>query len=495
MQAAFRNAVFVISTLLIATPSVSSQENSQPVLKNLTSRRNKSHDFLDVITGLQKLGNTPSTDTEILPASQSSNQWHGPKTGASPQDGLAPKYDAEVSVRSIELDNLPLDNASNLPAEFDLNNPRVLSTDSESLLSASPGLDGTVLESPSCSYGCLACPTDIFSNNCYQPLFEPRCGCWNVGGWFQLGYHSDNDGVFNNRSDELNLHQGWLFAEKKAQRCFGCWDWGFRADAIYGIDGRNFQSFGNDAGEFDFQNGLDHGIYAWAFPQLYGELRYDNWRARLGHFIADMSLEKVRAPQNFFYSRSYASANSQPQTLSGVLFDYEMGVNTWSVGWTAGWDTGFDRFNDGSAFFGGIQRRLSRCSTIAYKVSAGNLGRRGDGHTHFITYEENFGDCWKYAVEASFFRGEDTQSDNAGIAQYLLYKWSPNIDVGQRLEWWKSDLNGNGSRSTYAYTFGLNYRAHQNVVVRPEVRYNWGEQFNTATLEQAIFGIDAVIRF
>jgi opacity protein-like surface antigen len=71
------------------------------------------------------------------------------------------------------------------------------------------------------------------------------------------------------------------------------------------------------------------------------------------------------------------------------------------------------------------------------------------------------------------------------------------------MEWWKSNILGTASdtRSYYALTGGINYKAHANVTVRPEIRYNWtpseeryesdyGVEFN-----QTVFGIDAIFTF
>ncbi|MCA9178688.1 MAG: outer membrane beta-barrel protein, partial [Planctomycetales bacterium] len=79
-----------------------------------------------------------------------------------------------------------------------------------------------------------------------------------VGGWTQIGYHSNNTNFtpntalsFNNRQGELNLHQQWMWFGKEADGSEGL-DWGFRADVMYGIDGTDTQAFGNPAGTWDF---------------------------------------------------------------------------------------------------------------------------------------------------------------------------------------------------------------------------------------------------
>jgi len=73
-----------------------------------------------------------------------------------------------------------------------------------------------------------------------------------LGGWVQMGYHNGvtpnaaapfDAGSFNNHPNRVNLHQGWLYAEKVADGSNGL-DFGFRADVMYGVDAADTQSFG-----------------------------------------------------------------------------------------------------------------------------------------------------------------------------------------------------------------------------------------------------------
>ena len=69
-------------------------------------------------------------------------------------------------------------------------------------------------------------------------LFGEYCGI-KVGGWGQFGYHSADGGRrFNSHADRVNLHQGWLYAEKAIDTSCG-FDIGGRVDYIYGVDALN----------------------------------------------------------------------------------------------------------------------------------------------------------------------------------------------------------------------------------------------------------------
>ncbi len=342
-----------------------------------------------------------------------------------------------------------------------------------------------------------SCGSDLGFDRQPCRLFPRGCRGWQFSGWLQTGYHTGSDGLLNDRPDEFNLHQGWFTIDRQALTGGG-WDWGFRIDTVYGTDAYFLQSLGNNPGNWDFQNGLDHGEYAWAIPQLYGEVQYNNFILRGGHFLANFNYESFQSPRNFFYSRSYASVLAAPITMTGVVASYDDGCNIWSAGYITGWDTGFDQFGNGGAFYGRYERRLSNQSSLSYTTSLGDFGRRGDGYAHSIAYNRNFGCRWNYVCETTYLQSElpaGGNNDNVGITQYLTYRWSNKLDAGQRLEWWKSDINVLGSQSTYAYTAGLNYRVISNINIRPEVRYNWGSSFNSAETSTAIFGVDAVLQF
>ena len=47
-------------------------------------------------------------------------------------------------------------------------------------------------------------------------------------------------------------------------------------------------------------------------------------------------------------------------------------------------------------------------------------------------------------------------------------------------------------------TGGVNYKPHANVVVRPEIRYNWTNESvanGTEDFNNTVFGIDAIVTF
>jgi len=328
-------------------------------------------------------------------------------------------------------------------------------------------------------------------------LFGQSPGQDRLGGWVQFGYHSHSNGLFNNHDSQFGLHQFWLYAERQADGSEGL-DWGYRADVVYGLDGPDTQSFGNNPGVWDLAPSFQHGSYGWAIPQLYLTLAYQDWLVQLGHFYTLHGYEVVPAPQNFFYSHTYTLFNSEPYTHTGVLATYS-GLENVEVyaGWSAGWDTGFDRLfggdrSGGSNVMGGAKVALGDKATLIYFASLGDFGHRGEGYAQSLVLDVAVTDRLNYVLQSDLV--ETTPDFNSaganhqyGLNQYVFYELSNVVSLGARIEWWK----GNGN-SQYEVTFGANVKPHANLTLRPELRHDWnpGRSQNFTT-----FAVDMIVTF
>ncbi|NIL97989.1 MAG: outer membrane beta-barrel protein [Planctomycetales bacterium] len=328
------------------------------------------------------------------------------------------------------------------------------------------------------------------------------------GGWVSLGYHSDqtplsdvfNDLLaFNDRAGVLNLHQAWVYMEREADgQCE--WDMGFRVDFMYGTDAQKTQAFGQPTG---WDTDWDHGGYGFALPQAYLTFDKDDLTITVGKFFTMNGYEVVPATGNFFYSHALTMFNSEPFTHTGLMVSYDYTDDvTFHAGWTAGWDTGFRSFEGGSNFHGGVTVPLLDDLTMTYVLCAGDMGLRGEGYNHSLVFDWVINNCWEYvlqsdlvALEADALNG-GANNDQFGINQYLFYTINDCLKAGVRAEWWQTD-----NLDRYEVTFGVNVRPHANLVVRPEVRYDWGSGAsevllpNTPNGEATTFGIDAVLTF
>jgi hypothetical protein len=335
------------------------------------------------------------------------------------------------------------------------------------------------------------------------------CSTINYGGWFQAGYNNDptrlsrfyGEGLsFNDVPDMLALHQAWFYVEKEADPTCCCADWGFRFDILYGTDAQKTQAFGNELNRFGdprgWDNPWDYGVYGWAIPQLYGEVAYGDWSIIAGHFFTIEGYEVVPAPENFFFSHSLTMFNSEPFTHTGVY-----------AGWTLGWDTGFDQYGAGNNFLGGVKAELTDDVTATYTCTGGNLGWRspdGDGYSHSVVIEAALTDCLNYVLQSDYVHSDYARrfdDEDVGVDQYLFYTVNDCVALGARLEWWKSNIVTGRAHSFDEVTFGLNYRPQANLVVRPEIRYDWApaaDRVNAAAgipYDEWVFGIDAIVTY
>jgi hypothetical protein len=314
-----------------------------------------------------------------------------------------------------------------------------------------------------------------------------------IGGWFQAGYNNKTDGRFNNVPGHVNVHQAYLYAEKAADGQNGL-DWGFRTDLVYGVDGYDAQAFGSNPGTWDFQNGFDHGIYAWAMPQAYAELAVGDLSVKLGHFYTLIGYEVVTAPDNFFFTHAFTMFNSEPFTHTGALASYAASDQvTLYGGWTLGWDTGFDAYRGGSNFMGGFGYAITDDISMTYITCFGDLGWRGEGYNHSLVFDVALTEKLQYVFQTDFVgTNTDTADDDLGVNQYLFYTVNDCWKLGGRVEWWQRD-----GESLWEVTAGVNWLPHPNFVLRPEIKYNEGDALATLGLpdNSLIFAIDAIFTF
>jgi hypothetical protein len=361
-----------------------------------------------------------------------------------------------------------------------------------------------------CGLGLGDCLSDLSGDCClgdpYQ-LFGEYCG-WSAGGWVSLGYSSQQLPAFNTLDDTVQLQQGWLFAEKAIDTSNG-FDIGGRIDYVYGTDGPNTQAFGTDPRGWD--NSWDNGgEYGHAIPQLYMEAGYGDLSVKIGHFYTIIGFEVVQATGNFFYSHAYTFNFSEPFTHTGVLATYQASddVTVWG-GYTFGWDSGFD--DNGDSFLGGISMGLTDDLTLTYATIGGRFGENRfngveKGYMHSIVANYAISDSLTYVFQSDVLDTEDGAGDLAretfGINQYLLKQINDCWGVGARFEWWNAEgfaATGlpPGDQDIYALTLGVNHRPHANVIVRPEIRWDWDDSntFLEKGDDQTTFGIDTIITF
>ena len=144
----------------------------------------------------------------------------------------------------------------------------------------------------------------------------------NAGFWTQVGYHTEGtngfgDGLMNDYPNHVQLHQQWFFLEK-AVDTGGCgFDWGFRADYVYGTDGPDTQAFGNPPGHLGLRLEQRRRVRAVRSRSCMPKLGFNNLKAKIGHFYTIMGYEVVPATGNFFYSHAFEFYIAEPFTHTG----------------------------------------------------------------------------------------------------------------------------------------------------------------------------------
>ena len=340
--------------------------------------------------------------------------------------------------------------------------------------------------------------------NNYYPGAAEDSGGLDIGGWLSSGIYSNQYGAKYNGpltmrgyGDGYTVDQMWLYAEKAADNGGSGLAFGGRVDFIWGADGPDTQCFGDGGWDGDWFTSKDDN-YGSALPQLYGEMAYDDFKVKVGHFYTIIGYEVVPAPDNFFYSHSYALA-IEPFTHMGVLGEYVANDNwTFYGGWTNGWDNGWLNPTHASTFLGGVSATLNDKLTVTYATSFGDLRNqqwsedfRGKitGYLHSIVLDWQINCKLNYILQSDFLTVDgdlsgsyDIHAASAkayGVNQYLLYTINDRWAIGTRVEWFRQEVDivqrYHMSANAAAATFGINYKPTQSIIFRPEIRWDaWG---------------------
>jgi hypothetical protein len=283
---------------------------------------------------------------------------------------------------------------------------------------------------------------------------------------------------------------------------------------LYGTDARFTQAVGLELNQ-DGTQGLNSGqrFYHLAFPQFYVDAAVGRLKVRTGHWYTIMGYESVMSPVNFFYSHAYTMQYGEPFTHTGVLGSLSLGENDGLVlygGIHNGWDI-FSVANTAPAF----TDRGSLIGGLTWKVMDGLIYGAG---TYTLGNELN--NVGTFPGMASFYQQRDLSSNYLGVKLTEKIEWLGQLDLGdqiggsravagQRAEWygaisylfisltetlrfgargeWFRDDDGARVRAVgdanlaqgpfvgnfYEATLGLNWAPNPNIMVRPEMRWDW----------------------
>ena len=338
-------------------------------------------------------------------------------------------------------------------------------------------------------------------NKC-QPSYQPglTCGKWFVTGWLDQGFTYNTDKPhskqnrplrYNDRSNEYQLNQLYIAMGRAAATSGCCWDFGVRADILYGSDYYYTSAIGletrtttsnglpqqNQTGlpsRWNSNNGPRIGgasRFGLSMPQLYAEMYvplHYGLSVKAGHFYSIMGYESVMSPQNFFYSHSYSMMYGQPVTHTGIMFSQRLTQRLTGIfGVTRGWDTWEDpngkmsylagfRWNswDGRTEFSWIGESGNETVDDLYNPGATSTKDAIRSHysmvlSHQLTprlklvTQHDLG----YEKDAAYVRYIGNTPTNRSVnghwyslSQYAFYQWSDTLSFGIRGEWFR-DVN------------------------------------------------------
>lgn len=368
-----------------------------------------------------------------------------------------------------------------------------------------------------------------------------------VGGWIAQGFTwnpaSPQDRYngpisFNDRANEYQLNQVYLFVDRPAAIDMHHPTLGFQASMVFGTDAFQFQAVGLDE---KIVSDDCSTFYKLAFPELNIELQLPIGRglsARLGKWYALVGHESGLAAQDYFYSYPLIF-NITPFTHTGILLSYPLtdqittqhglhrGMNIWEAdssawGYTGNilWTSQDERTSVYFALAVGPEQ-----DSVYAPDDDGLLGPEAIDVLNNVVVlgawlERAWNERLRYVVSFDFAQREASQQDGQpfaeayGCTQSVFYEWSDQVTVGARFEVLRDDdgsfIYGFRSLSpsapgTYTnLTLGLNLRCGKYAVLRPELRWDWQNRddptappaFHDArSSHQFILATDLMLRF
>ncbi|MCQ8180463.1 porin [Methylomonas sp. SURF-1] len=355
------------------------------------------------------------------------------------------------------------------------------------------------------------------------------------GGWLNAGvsYNANQPAdrfnataSFSDRTEELQLNQLYQFLERSVVGNGSEWSWGGRLDFVFGSDAFYTRSMGDPADHWDAHL-LHQRIYGIAFPQAYLELMVpvaNGLRLKLGEFYTVIGNESVTAPDNFFYSHSYAMQFGEPFSHTGLLASYslnsELELKAGAVTGSpyAGWDGSFQHRLENWGFIGGVNWNMPQTgSSLALSAAHGGLSEPDsrDVNLYSAVWKQEFAERWHVTLQHDYGWVRPSASGAGaewyGVVGYLHYDLSERLGLGLRLEWFRDDDGvrvgvparkpelQSQAANYYAATIGANWKPWPWLALRPSLRYDISDGWRAFDVgnshQQLLVSTDLIIQF
>jgi len=389
---------------------------------------------------------------------------------------------------------------------------------------------------------CLASAAIAGEIETASPTPAPR---FTISGWIDGGITFNPDTprdnqnfgrLFDDRANEPLLNQAVINFERVLAAQPGEFDWGFKAQFMFGSDARYIHSLGL------LDSVMKTSLYQPDIVEAYVSLHLSLLTERgvdvkLGKWVTLEGAETIDPRTNVFYSHTYIFNFGIPFNHTGALFTVH--TTNWldlMAGVTRGVNTSVEDNNDSPAFDGGVGLNLNEGKLV---VSAStHIGPETPNNNSALRYLNDITITWKIRdkltsiTDMNYARDDLANADGFGVAQYFTYAITDKVTAKIRGEIWRDDkgffvaqfadphdpvraLDGEatidprtigGGRTTYgALTVGLDIKPAvpkplTGLTIRPELRVdhslNGTRSFNDSK-DQTLFtaAVDAIITF
>ena len=358
-----------------------------------------------------------------------------------------------------------------------------------------------------------------------------------VTGNFNSPADNQNFGrLFDDRSNEPLLNQVVLTAERTLDPKASGFDWGFKAQAMFGTDARFIHSMGL------LDKAMKTSIYQPDVVEAYINLHFPVLTSggvdlKVGKFVTLEGAETIDPRSNVFYSHSYIFNYGIPFNHTGALFTvHATKVVDLYAGITRGVNTSIEDNNGTAAFHGGFGLNFNEGKFTVLATT--HIGPETANNSRSMRYLSDLTAIWKITdkftsiTDLNYIYDEAANARGYGVAQYLTYAFSDKVSASVRGEVWRDERGfyvtsfadahdpirglrgqaftdvrtvGGGSTTYGALTAGLTFRPavpkpFSGLMIRPEIRVdhslNDTKPFNNSSNRTMITAaIDFVFQF
>lgn len=354
---------------------------------------------------------------------------------------------------------------------------------------------------------------------------KPR---FTISGWIEGGFtgnfdsprdHQNFGRLFDDRSNEPLLNQAVITFERTLDPKAPGFDWGLKAQFMYGSDARFIHSMGlldrtlkNERNQIDVVE---------AYLNLhFAALTEGGIDVKLGKFVTLEGAETIDPRTNVFYSHTYIFNFGIPFNHTGALADVHVNkmVDVYA-GVTRGVNTSIEDNNGAVSFHGGLGLNFNEGKFVV--LASTHIGPETPNNSSSLRYLNDITATYKISdkltsiTDLNFIHDDAANASGYGVAQYLTYTINDKLSAGIRGEVWRDDKGffvaqfadnhdpmrglrgeaitdprtvGGGSTTYGAITLGINYKPTvpkplAGLVIRPELRVD--HSFSTAAFNDS----------